>query len=604
MPQISDLIIRNYRGIANLELHDLPARVLLTGPNGAGKSTVFSAIHQCLFRRTIDRQLKRIQLPDMVGPNGREAYIAITYHGDPAPIEMYINARGANCNVPKVSNPAAECAANPRMYLLSDDMPDLLGSLGNGAIDDTALTEALGKQAEWFRSYCGKYSLPAKSREHLQAIGQHVFETRKSVKKQIAELEQQLKDTPAVEQPRTPAGQPITAEMTPQVFAGIEKARKQRDALLVEKGHSGNARTVEQITAELSDAQQALQDIDSRLRDLQAQEKEARTADDKLQKSLTELDYRKRTIQGKRVIYEADRQRAEDELVEANMDQCPRCSQRISKKLQEQLKAPAEAAKRNALQALADIGVELKAIDEFLPDLEIQAQQARETYAAIRDDRCSLTAQYDAATATVRRLENEKPVESRPVDAIDADVQAVDAKIARGQEILAALETIERRTDLQTQIKSLEAQREHLEWAVEAFEKGAVINTLGGDGQKLFLERVNELLTPFGHHMEINTCGKDMTLRMQTERGMVSVSQVSTGQFVICQLAVGCAFGEGGIVLVDQVDALDYRNKGILVKLAPQCNAGSLWFAAADSLPNMDIEAIERALGGARVVRV
>ena len=636
--QITKLQIKNFRGIKRVDLKDLPPRVFITGMNGAGKSTILSAVQQCLYGRCVDQRGKRVKLPECVGPAGKEAVVSVTLDIGDGLVDFTLRIAGKGstleitddagktfvCGDPDTARQAfwgrfgasihsAECAGNPRMYLLSDDMPDLLGGLGSGEVDADALKRELNGHADWFGEYCRHHVLQTRTRANLEAIGKHVFAARTELNRNMKAREAELAALPDVQQPRTPDGQAIKPEWAPRVYQQVNDAEARQKSLLVELGQAQatqpDCQSAEDLQGQLDEAQAQKNKAEKRLA---AQQRAKITAGERkktAQAALSELDQNLTMARSEIARLETKHKEADKAAKDLSASECPRCGSMISPTKMAQMKRPAEGAMRALMAELHQQTDDATRYREQKP--EVEAELAAATAEFEQSDAAGRTTEDEIRSCAreIASLERELKAAGartahRPVEDIQAELDELDGTIQRGRGIMQALQAVQKRAELQADIDGMRVQQTNLDWAVDAFQKGAILNTLGADGQAIFVERVNQVLTRLGHRMEIRAEGKDLTLMFERPGRVVPVWLLSDAELTIAQLAVGAAFGGQSVVLIDRMDGLDSQNKPRVLPMAEQIEAGSLWMAGAWGLPTLDIDGLQAALGETRVVWV
>jgi len=630
--RITSLQIKNFRGLREVRIPALPPRVFWTGLTGAGKTSIQQAVQAVLWGHVYDHRGKALKVAELVGPRGKQASVelGVEVHGQPMVAKWSATARESGLTVERQNQPAlagsprevradlwdiigmpaepAECAGNPRAYLTCREVGDLLAGLGGAEVNQDKLTIELGAHADWFGSYCRAGGLAYDTQEALAAIGDSVVQCRRDLKHEIQKLEQEIADLQDATLPADGEGRPISTDSLAQVNIHLDVLMETRDKLQRELGASEGKRSAASIANDLKQAQAEVDLTRAREAEESRAESECRATYEKWSKQVSDARNRESELRGQLALAEGSLKKAQRALDEiGDQERCPYCNRKLTDVTKAKMVAPlqkdadaarAEQIKLDKLKVACE-----RAIEEGKRSLEAARDRldtARETLGEAQSD-------LTRAEARVAALKAERPASERTADEIQADIATIDERIATGRLILQSLHRVDQRRMLQAELAEHQAELEQLEWAVTAFEKGAIQKALGADGQRLFIDRCNQQLEPFGYQLAVQVTGTDATVLMGRTGGqMIPVSQVSEGEFVLAQLAVAMGFaGDGGLVMVDGLDKLDARHKGRVFETLAQCAAGTIWLAAAYGLPgDPDLAMMSEALAPVGVIWV
>ena len=630
--RITSLQIENFRGLRDVRIPELPARVFWTGLTGAGKTTLQQAVRAVLWGRVYDHRGKALKVGEFVGPWGKQASVnlGLEVHDQPMVAKWSASARESGLTVQRQHQPAlagsprevradlwdfigmpaepAECAGNPRAYLTCRDVGDLLAGLGGAEINQDKLTLELGPHADWFRSYCRAGGLAYDTHEGLSAIGKSVLQSRRDLKHDIQKLEQEIANLQDATLPADSEGRPISTDSLAEVNIHLDVLTDTRDKLQRELGASEGKRSAASIANDLKQVQEKADQARQRLREATKNERKAREQQARYTKVVSEARNRESDLRGQLALAEGSlkkAQRALDEL--GDQERCPYCKRKLTDAAKAKLVAPLEQDQQEAGAECKDLGIRLATWQRQMKGIQKDLEAAQDKLDTARGALGEAQSALAEAEGRVAVLKAERPASDRTADEVQAEIATMDERIAAGRLILQSLHRVDQRRTLQAELGERQTELEHLEWAVTAFEKGAIQKPLGADGQRMFVDQCNQQLEAFGYQLALEVVGKDVTVLMGRTGGqMIPVSQASEGEFVLAQLSLAMGFaGDGGLVMVDGLDKLDARHKGRVFETLAQCNAGTIWLAGAYGLPgDPDLAMMSEALAPVGVIWV
>jgi len=632
--KIRQLRIRNFRGLREVDLRDLPRGVFFTGPTGAGKSSILQAVQMVFFGRIADQAGDMPEMAELIGPVGKDAAIQLVIEWDTDTYtELIIKPKGSTLTIGKLQgNPRdvrkqfweklegptmgqAECAANPRKYLIGDIGP-LLAELASPSITMDLLCSMAGEHAEWLRQWLTNREYPdVLEAANLNVIGGDVEKARAKVYAEIKRLETETEPLRGLAAPVDRNGNPIPWQEAPTLNRLIDDLSAERDELLMERGRASKPavetdgrsveaieKSIEQLTAEVDSARKALQEAEQNHRRTQA--------------AITQATRQESDLRGQIAL----RNRTLSTAPVEEWGVCPTCGQKITKATLAKLRK--ENVDRVEVQSEIDKLEEQRALAE--ESLETAKEAEVKTAAAVEETRNAygealgkLNLEQHALAAAKEIAERET---QRPIEEIDAELADIESRLTAAKSAMQVLQKLERLATADDELETLRAEKNHLEWAVTAFRDGAILKALGSDGRKDYVARANQTLTQFGYQLDVAVNGKECTVLMgRAGQRMIPVCQVSEGEFVLAQAAVAFGWNTGTPLLIDGLDKLDGGLKGdIFQVLSERLTNGetqeSIWLAGAYGLGgDPDLDALAGALdpfalvwvenGTARIVR-
>lgn len=627
--RITKIETENWRGTDLVELDNLEPTVLLLGPNGAGKSSILTAVQFALYERCFDVEGKRIPLGDLVRKGKTFARVCVRFmdKGKEYEVVAVIDARNGNASTTRhfgfltgdkrdkviairkrsiwdvtgLAYERAEVMGNPKAYLYSKELRQMLASMAAPGVDEKALSAFCDEQCDWFGEAINYYGMKTpKTVEELGVFGGHVHDDRRETKKKIAELRAQAKGKAAKKKgPLTPDGKELTVEDIPAI----------REQLSVLEG------VLFDRNKELGKAQQG---------------KESRRDPEVLKKSLASTAKKEYEAKQAMAESEAAREKASGELqdirsrssaqrgdmalvgdrVLADGDVCSKCGQEVSAKAAKRLAANKD--KEAAVLTAIEVEAAKKAKQVALLDTIVEAFRA--AYSQVAGD----TQAVKNAIAETEKAAKEKP--SRPLTEIKEEIAQATEQRTRGNEILEQLIRMQAASEVaegDTSIEDLETELQHVEWAVKAFHDGEFIRLHCGSELAEFTAKVNGFLTGFGLAVEfdmkqgVTYLGPDLTTTVSGPVvARIPIAQCSKGEQCLAQCAVALAFGLDAPVIIDDLDGLSFENKHrvinalrMSVSSARESHAGSVLLAAAWGLKEqVEPAKLAKAMAPASVV--
>lgn len=598
--KITGIKIRNFRGVRSFEANPDGHTLLLTGLNGAGKSTVLAAIQQTLFGRCSDAAGKRIVLADLVGPHDSKAVVVLGVKMEAGPHQgetvwtLTITRKSQSLSIAKpdgtllidcpqaamrdtfwrlngIDQRHAELAANPRAFVLGDDITDLLLELCGTDVPEKELRSFAGARWGWLEGWLNGKGC------NIATLADAAVEDRRKKKADLAETQRRLRDIGTVEPPTFRNGKPCKPEHKASVEAALKRVRDRlmgcRVELEIARKAAGRPKvSIQELESALKAATEAEIAAEAALL-------EARATRDAAVRREANLSHQQRLLHEEIATLER-------RMEQANNPQgvCQYCGAKLrSSKKDATLGGKIEELRRQidpeALQAARDEMNRLRTQAATLEDELRGAAWAREK---------AERALQDARTTTPTRTQ----------DAIEADIAALEEQMQAGEAALSALQAMEERAALEEHQTHLLVQIDNLEWAVEAFRDGRFQATRMSAPKDAFEGFCNGLLKRFG--MALQVAQRDGAVRVEVMAGdatWVPVPQLSKGERVLVEAAVALAYCPGTPVLIDDMDALDSRNKPALLS-ALKGAATMVVCAGAWGLRDVNLEPLRAFLGG------
>lgn len=543
------LTVENFCGLRKAKI-DTQASVLCLGANGQGKTSLLNAVRFILTGVVFDQAEKRVKVPELVGPHADRAYVELDYQG--VTLQCQISRRGSALRAidtdgnsvyegspdeirralfrdRKLRESHVFAACHPKSILLSGELTKILGEMVD-TIDWDQFTALCGEHFAWLRGWCRDQHFKPASMADLKRLGPMAYDARTGANRDVKRLQSELD--------RLPKGPRPQADRE-TVESAIRAMRQQRDVLQRELGIASKRRTEAEIDAEreaVQEARCALEEPQD-LTELETEEEALRSGF--IEAQATEAA-------AKRTWQEA--QAAAKQLPSGGT--CPTCGQPLPKadeKARATLSARVSAAEKTfkATSQAADLAQ--KRFDAFVSKLT----QARKQGQAIAQKRIDLERRLAALAA-----------EEAAGDTADLEPQIadLDARIAEQQTTAEALSAFDNRSRLEGELTRVAAEAEELNWAVDAFRDGKVLNALGRGARDAFLGRVNERLESYG--LKIVAPESDDALVIEHADGLrLPLAVASDGELLLVQVAVVDAFGVG-IGVIDRLDGLDGQKKG------------------------------------------
>jgi DNA repair exonuclease SbcCD ATPase subunit len=628
---IKTIVVNHVRSLSSVRLAPGAGGMFLTGPNGAGKSAALESVQLALFGwtpRTGRSNGERLgkDADKLIADNAESADITLELDTSKGPVSVHVSlTRGGgklrildgDGHVMEMSRPDlwrwlgidprhAEICAMPAAFL---DTKDLGGALADYLAEDVSV-KAVVKQcaehnAKWLARYLTSKGLecamaPQSPADWLQ-VGKYAELDRRQAKKDLDGL---VKPDP-VEVPLDKAGNPFTPEHIPNIEGQIADLKRNRDQLLREQGAAGASRPREEVEADLAKVNVALEAAKTAHQtvadDLEAQEEALRAFQRDLSAVMGELSITSRNLD------EAEGRIADAEAaVEAAKDaKCPTCGAKLAaakvKAQQEQAQAALESWRQRrdeAAERLEEQRARQAAIDQSMADCKEAVQHARDRHA-------KTLPVYQEATGKARALQMElERCSGRSVEAIQADIDATNEKIARGEAIVAALDALRASQQYDFEDHRLRVEIERLDWAVEAFRDGALLKSMMGGKRDEFLTRVNAELSPFGYYAELDVRGKDVVVLLGRAKGIArDVALCSEGERWIAQFALAMAFSEcDAPVMLDDMNHLDGRHKDHVRQRLQKCTGTVIVAGAWSTAKEPNLQALVGAFAPAQFV--
>ena len=607
---ITRIRAKNFRGCKDVDV-SVSNSMLVVGLNGAGKSSLLDAIRMCLYGYCRHTTKSGAGAGNLVGGQAN-IQVDFSHEGVDGSAACRIEEAGKQTFTGTLGKaktrdraemwdllgiPLADAAVagDGAAYMRSQSIADELGKRCTGAVDQIELKDLCGAQYNWL---CETFLNRVETLSGLVALGKVAFDQRRDVRRDIKAAD----PGPEPDQPCRPDGDLLDRAHVSQIKEGLEALSGQRDALMQSIGKSKAAwekadlAVVDAKTAKIAHDDAALA-YNALCNERKEAEAAAKVSADAAQECFARLRATENEIASLKGKLEAV-----SEAVGTNPDVCPTCGR----------KWPASKAKA-AAPARVEERESLRAKEKLLEFIQAEHQEKERAKIAARNERDKLnTAVGEAShTLSVAKLALEQSSsrqdEEKPQD-IEPKIEALNERIARGQDTLKRLETWTKwqreSHDLETMLK----EEKRLDWAVKAFKDGLVLNQLQSEGLESWQDAVNTALQGYGMACSFEADGKDIRVWLTVgDNKPQLIEDCSSGERKLAESAVAeCFVPNGGVVLVDDLDKLDAGRKRALMgrimqgKPTAQYIMSSCW-----NLPTPpDTEALSRALAPVKVVEI
>lgn len=608
---ITRIMIENFRGIERVLLEELPRRVLFLGENHQGKTSILNAVQQVLYGQCFDCNETRLQNPELARTPGRVTIELDVEHGQETVrlnwvYDKTVCMRGV-CGFKKerqlsrwVGTPKevrqqfwewadqkpdqAECMGNPQRYVTSPDLGKLITELVDQSVDQDALTVFCGKHQDWFEQACNIRGITINTPEDLYEFGKGMAEDRTIANRSLKEITITIKkgDVALTKEILLPNGDTVDIATIDkhQVILRLECLGKEKDALLIEQGKTEpcDAETIQGLATRVEANLEQYALTKEKFAEAKTRVEGHNEACQQLNESLT------------RTLQELDM--ATSLMLDLRGDNCPVCKRKWGQQLTKTLVTPARQRNMDAKEAH-------DAASEAWRTAKAKLDKAKQNYndwyeghqkhLREKEYSCSEFLQL-VGTSYADWKENPACVEaSSGTDIID-QISSIEKRIENGIEIRDLVTSHEHFLEVEKEAEALQEACDELTWAVKAFRDGEYQKA--HSETPTFITDANEILTKFGLSMAIETDGKKVELMVTNPNGkQIPLRQASKGERVVAQLAVAVAFGNGsGMVCLDDVDGLCFKDKGVLIRTVSQIESQSIWMCGVWGLgdePNL-----------------
>jgi len=525
------ITINNWRNIVAFD-QTFANALYLTGPNGSGKSSVLEAVRFAYFGRCSRTDRRGGGYAECVREGTPEATIRIEDGDLTIHCTITVNKKqtfSATWTDGRVAETRKELwqelGIDPRHAELVASMGDAITSGDFDAVISEYLCEGIEPDAVYLK--CGSHfpwietfiaGAAPTSIDGWRAVGDLAYTTRTSRNREIKEL------TGAVAQ----LGFTVAPEESVETLRSwLRQGGTKRDLL---QGEAGAARSAVHLAPDVrAELERVVKAGVSKTGTATAAHAKASSAYSNLSR---DKDLVEREITG---------------LCGAE-GPCPTCGQDMPPDRQ-----AARVEARTAAESRAE-GV-YAAID-IAEKVEKKARAAAE-----REQKANLESVRAVADAKAR-LAADTPC--REPDAIQADIEAVDAELGIIEAKIRAAADAAAATGMKKRLYELEDEIGHLSWAVKAFRDGELINQFtAGQKKTEFVAAVNAELKPFGYTLAIEACGKTMQAQLILPNGVRrALADQSTGRRWLAMFAISLAFANAASpILMDNMDCLEGGNK-------------------------------------------
>jgi hypothetical protein len=604
---ITHLSIRNFLGITELNLTDCQQRMLVIGKNWSGKTSVLDAIRAVFLGEVRDASAKNLDVADWIHKSAKQASVTVgfTEAGETFEARLRVQGKGTSLEIsrqgkptitgsPKEvrnalwailqANPAHRAAGlNPRLYLSGGDIGQMISDLGGGGVDLAALAEVLGDNADWFHGFATVQGLTTDTTDGLLSVGAAAFRQRTELKARAEEVGRRLEGMGELSAPIGKGGVTLTPEQIPVVESALAQMRQQRDGLLAERGAAQTVAVTPDNSAAVSE--RAGIDLVARVADSERLRSEA----DALIRPRESATQDHQQAKSKHSAAQYADHLAEQKVTAAQKavknppaldGECPVCRTEITSAVQAHVVKHLEGQLKEAELERKKTSKAQEAADKAWKDADSSASLAERQLAAAQS-RCA------ALDATINAVPAAAP-EHRALADIEADIEAVDRRIANATTAMETLKAIRERDRLAQDLDALNAEIDCLNWAIPLFHSdrksnhATALSALSKNEQADFLERCNAKLEPFGVRIGV----RDEAKRVGVVYGalgdslMLPVRRISGAESLLVEWAIAAAFAGDGLVLLDEINRADGGVKSTLLGGLAGAGCG-VWAAGA-----------------------
>lgn len=626
---LTSICIKNFRNIPSLELNSLAVTTLLAGENGHGKSSVLDAIRMALFgwcehTATCSKNATGNGAAALIRDGAEQAVVRLTVDG--MRVTLTINRKGSDTFEAHrldtgeayetrsamwaalgVQERYALVAAMPAVYLTSTDLGDVLSDLLAGEITEAQLSEVVGachmvyiKELATLAGIEGGITT-ARDLQDMGKVAATRFTACNRDLKGVTARREAMDDLLA---PKDQAGKTLGADDLPRIQRGVGKVEESLRGLHEELGHAKTARTAADIETDKAAIKGKVTEAEVEKTRLRKVEESTAAFKDAAQKAVDVAESIHRTASSDLKAAEDDAQHAKLRLDECGGDACPACQRKWTAKQRDERTKPREAAHTEALALVDDAKADCVKATNDLGTAECALTNEGDTHGDAQTEFHESVYAFNALRGQLAALEAEAPA-SRSAEEVQAAITAVSEKLDRGHAIIADLERLAERDALTQQHAALTLDLAKLKWAVKQFRDGAATKQLMGGGLNDFVCRCNAELAYFGDYaMSAPVEGKRINIILACpDKEARPVARCSDGQQMIAQVAVAMAFADhGGLVLLDNINELDYINRAALFARLRKHDGGSVVLAYAWQQKGAQPEEVAKALAPVSLV--
>jgi hypothetical protein len=633
---ITALRAAGFRNLANVELADLPAAVALFGMNRQGKSSILYAWQMLAFgwcpltgrngqgaaalikdgetaacveadvtvsdAATGDRQYTLSLDLRRKGSGSAQEFAAV----DVASGQTAARNREDFYKLIGLDATTAAACAMPALFLESGEASEIMASTLIRTLDPDELAGWLGEHREWVTAFASRKRCSLATPQDLPILGEAAYKERTEFNTRLKDARARQADLGAAELPVDGKGRTRTVEEIDTLRTGVATARVTLAGLQRELGAAQAARPAAEVAEERDGLTADLTQADADATLAQAQYDAAVTEAEQAQ---TALDLARKAESNNLEAARVARVKLADTdaalaAVEDKSGCCPTCRQKLTAATRKALLGPLETQRAALLEEAAQGDDEAERIRRNeLPPL-------REALAAYQASMRDAQNQRTACAAVVAKLQARIQAlpaasDTRPVADIEADIADAEAKIARGEAIVRALEHARDVQENDAHLAAVEAELEHLNWAVKAFRDGDLVKPLLRGGLDAFAERCNRELQAFGYALTVDVDGKRVSVLLEAPgREARPVALCSGAERALAAVSVALAFADWGApVLMDNVNDLDYEVRRELLRRL-RAHADGSWWVAGASQNKADLAKLAAGIAPAALVDV
>ena len=600
--KIKRIEIHNFRSIEHLILDGIDGGLMLLGPNGAGKSSVIEAVRYALFGHAAWTTSDGKGGGQIVREGAKEAGVMVDT--DVGRVVFSVTAAGKRdwtlvdadgqvigeepsvfWHLAGVDKRHAEISANLGFSIDTGEFADVLGAHLAGTITRASVLGAAGEHCAWLEQFL-KDIAPPQTVQAWRNVGELAFKARTGLNGELKQVKQFIADSGFLALPKDKQGREIPVERIPDVQTAQSDLSSKRDQLNRELGAATAARpavdrnavqekldkkTVEHETAvaESKAAQEKAQGTYDQMEEVSARMNEQGAAVRTIDAELARLKQNRDTMMG---------------------GICPLCNQAIPPEL---VKA-AEQDIAEAEQRRATVDGERKSLCESVESLRARYNEYKSSWT--QQQAAADRLKHEVATLNAQLAEVAAP-QGQPAAEIQAEIDAVAASLARGEDIMKTLTAIRDLEGQKQRQAELEALVAHHSWAVTAFRDGEVLSRLvSGNKRDELVAACNAQFDGTGYALDIVLNGKQVDVLFNGRK----LALCSTGEQRLAQWAFANAFAGGAApVILDDINDLDGTHKE-LVRQRPGGIYAATW-PYATTPDETQLAAMQQAFNPARV---
>lgn len=567
--------------------------------NASGKSTILSAIQFALSGNANYHDGTRILLRDLVHGSGN---VSLTF--DEGVLDV-----GITSSATKISCPGGLTSDGGRSEWINRHMPYHVFSFmldAHSALLGGNVSEILGGMLcpdlplDKIKAYCGvnwdkvsslfRKGADSFSQASIMCAGDAAETMRKEAKRELAAAKATVESLKDAKLPTDTKGNVIPISKLDDIKSSITKLQDESIALERELGAT-LANTSGKVTEQdLKKMKASAQQIELEMTTLSQQAQEEKEELKALQKKLRDVDndFVNAGFHLKRAQSDLRSAQANQKTPPTTKTQCPECGsfyteekinsivsgykERIdilTKQVEEQ-----QLMETNSAELKASISAQITLIESSIASLNEKTIEKSKQLGAARNG-------YIEATKQIQTKGHKSPEE------LQKQIRSINDRVIAGQEKATAIKKVIERDSAANNALSKEAEIETLNWAVESFKNGKLINQTIGAVLESFQERCNSWLSKTKNKMRVwfEIDGKRVNTGITKNAGKrIPIRQCSNGEIKLVEMALVLSTAiefPDGIICIDNINDLDSYNKNLFIsevsKLKSTVIAASAW---------------------------